>query len=435
MGGVLFEGGCVVSLDKRVGNLAHADVHVEDGRIAAVGPDLRVRGAERVDASGAIVVPGFVDAHRHTWRTLLRNLATSAAADPAAVAERYGRAYRPDDVYAATLVGLLSAAAAGITTVVDCADILVDDRYLDAALQAHRDAGLRTVLVQTRPRWADPDGDPPVTLRSGTDGLISFAYGAADVTTAGLDATAEAWRTARRESLRIHAHASCADEDRGAIAQLGADGSLGDDVTLTHCSHLDDADLDAVTRSGARVCLTAISEMALGLGPAPVQRLLDRSVRPALGTEDQLAGPGDVFAQMRAAQSLQHATVFERKLAGKAGLPPLLSTRDVIRFATVDGAVAAGLGETTGTLTPGRAADLVVLRADRPNIAPINDPVGAVVWGMDASNVDWVVVAGRPLVRNGVMQADVPRARDVATEARQRLERATGELIGDGSRS
>ncbi len=102
---------------------------------------------------------------------------------------------------------------------------------------------------------------------------------------------------------------------------------------------------------------------------------------------------------MRSAISIQHATVFERKLAGKAGLPRLMSTRDVIRHATVDGAKVAGLGGVTGSLEPGMQADLVVLRTDRPNIFPVNDPIGAVVWGMDTSNVDWVFVGGRPLVR------------------------------------
>ena len=129
--------------------------------------------------------------------------------------------------------------------------------------------------------------------------------------------------------------------------------------------------------------------------------------------------PGDLFAQMRATISMQHATVFDRKLAGKAGVPKLMSTRGVIRHATVDGARAAGLGAVTGSLEPGKQADIVMLRTDRPNIFPINDPIGAVVWGMDTSNVDWVFVAGRPLMRSGALDANVDRARDLATTAQR----------------
>jgi cytosine/adenosine deaminase-related metal-dependent hydrolase len=127
---------------------------------------------------------------------------------------------------------------------------------------------------------------------------------------------------------------------------------------------------------------------------------------------------------------LQHATAFDRKLAGKAGVPRLLSTRDVIRYATVDGARAAGLGGLIGSLEPGMQADIVVLRTDRPNVFPINDPIGAVVWGMDSSNVDWVFVAGRPVMRNGALEADVEHARTLATTAQHRVATAAGLAVG-----
>jgi cytosine/adenosine deaminase-related metal-dependent hydrolase len=98
----------------------------------------------------------------------------------------------------------------------------------------------------------------------------------------------------------------------------------------------------------------------------------------------------------------------------------------VIRYATVDGAKAAGLGQITGSLEPGKRADVLLLRTDRPNVFPINDPIGAVVWGMDTSNVDAVLVDGRFLMRDGVLQADVQRARDLATTAQRRVLAAAG---------
>jgi cytosine/adenosine deaminase-related metal-dependent hydrolase len=163
------------------------------------------------------------------------------------------------------------------------------------------------------------------------------------------------------------------------------------------------------------------SQMVGGFGPPPIQRVIDHGIRPGLGIGDERMAPGDMFAQMRATISLQHAVVFDRKLAGKAGLPRLMSTRDVIRYATVDGARAAGLRRFVGSLEAGMLADVVVLRADRPNVFPINDPIGAVVWGMDTSNVDWVIAGGRVLVREGVLQGDVVRARVLAAAARDHL--------------
>jgi cytosine/adenosine deaminase-related metal-dependent hydrolase len=224
-------------------------------------------------------------------------------------------------------------------------------------------------------------------------------------------------------------HVGVDPADRGRVAEVAARGLLGADVTLVHCCEVDDADLDAIAANGATVALSPPTEMARGLGPPPLQAMLDRGIRPGLAVDDELMASGDLFARMRSVQSLQRALVFDRKLAGKAGLPDLLSTREVIRYATVDGARVAGLDEITGSLAPGKQADVIVLRADRPNIAPVNDPIGAVVWGMDPSNVDWVFVAGRPLVRAGVLDADTTRVRDLAVAARQRLTTAAAGAV------
>jgi cytosine/adenosine deaminase-related metal-dependent hydrolase len=375
-------------------------------------------------------MPGFVDTHRHCWESLFRNMGD--AVSPAV----YGPHYQPDDAYAGTLIGLLGAAEAGITTVVDWSDVQVDDRYTEAALQAHLDAGLRSVFVHAAPPWAGARHDSGRALRdlaAGRAGKIgsatTIAFGPADPVRADLDRVAGDWAPARELGLRIHAHAGSDASGRGVVSDLAAQGLLGDDVTLVHCSNVDDADLSAIASHGVAVSLTPSSEMARGFGSPPIQRLIRHGIRPGLGIDDERMAPGDMFAQMRAAISFQHATLFELKLAGKAGLPHLLSTREVIRYATVDGARVAGLGDVTGSLTPGKQADVVVLRSDRPNIFPINDPIGAVVWGMDTSNVEWVFAGGRALMRNGVLEADVARARDLAMAAERGVAGRSGLAV------
>jgi cytosine/adenosine deaminase-related metal-dependent hydrolase len=163
-----------------------------------------------------------------------------------------------------------------------------------------------------------------------------------------------------------------------------------------------------------------------------MQQLIDRGIRPGLGVGAESLTPRDVFAQMRAVISVQHATLFDRKLAGKGGIPNLLGTRDVIRYATVDGARVAGLADITGSLAPGKRADVIMLRTDRPNIAPVNDPIGAVVWGMDTSNIDWVFVGGAPLVERGQLTADVTRVRTLVLAATSRIGPAAGLPAGAG---
>jgi cytosine/adenosine deaminase-related metal-dependent hydrolase len=267
--------------------------------------------------------------------------------------------------------------------------------------------------------------------------MTTIAFGPADPVPSerhqpALEKLAGDWGLARELGVRIHAHAGSDSSSGGVVSDMAAKGLLGGDVTLVHCTNLNDDDLDAVSSSGTRVALAPSSEMAGGRGSLTIQRLIDRGIRPGLAVDTERVAPGDMFAQMRAAISMQHATFFDLKLAGKAGLPQLLSTREVIRYATIDGARVAGLGGVTGALVPGKQADIVVLRTDRPNIFPINDPIGAVVWGMDTSNVDWVIAGGRILMRNGVLEADVERARNLAGAAQHRVGAASGVLVGTG---
>jgi cytosine/adenosine deaminase-related metal-dependent hydrolase len=208
---------------------------------------------------------------------------------------------------------------------------------------------------------------------------------------------------------------------------------LGPDVTLSGCTKLSGADFDAIAASSTAVVLTPASDMTGGSGPPPVQQLVGRGIRPGLGTGDAQLAPHDMFSQMRIVVALQRAGAFERELGGYGGVTQLLTTRDAICSATIDGARAAGLSRVTGSLTPGKRADVIVLRADRPNIAPVNDPIGAVVWGMDTSNVDWVFVGGAALVEHGALTADVARARALATVARQHLTASSGRLADVGA--
>jgi cytosine/adenosine deaminase-related metal-dependent hydrolase len=439
---ILLGGGCVLTLGARSPNLLRGDVLIEDGVVTEIGTGLRAREAEQVDATDTIVMPGFVDTHRHAWTSLSRNLGdrdprTAVPGAMWAVADHYG----PDDVYAATLIGALGAAEAGITTLVDWSHLRSEDAPLEAALQAHADAGLRTVFVHAAPHPTQGHETPAPSIRERFDRLAAaagpmttIAFGSTVSGATGLEEVAADWALARELGLRIHAHADPGTSSRGAIAELARQGLLDADVTLVHCSSLDDADVDAIAASGAAVSLAPSSVMASGLDTPQIQPLIDRDIRPGLGVDEERSTPGDLFAQMRATISLQHATVFDRKLAGKAGVPKLMSTRDVIRHATVDGARVAGLGMVTGSLEPGKQADIVMLRTDRPNIFPINDPIGAVVWGMDTSNVDWVFVAGRPLMRGGVLEANVEQARDLATTANHRVASAAGLGVGSAPR-
>lgn len=405
-GKLLIKGGTILSLDRAIGNALEADLLIEDGVITEVGSSLRARAATVVDAADTIVMPGFVDTHRHLWQSLIRNLGVSSGADVSGH-------YSADDVYAATLVGLLQALESGITTVVDWCDVSDEAAHYEAALSAHGDAGAHTVFVPSR-------------SGATSSATVNLAFASPEVVAADLDQVVAAWANARALGQRIHAHAGTAAATGGEVAELGRRGLLGPDVTLCHCTRLNEADFDAIAASATAVALTPASDMAAGFGAPPMQQLIDRGIRPGLGIGDEWLAPGDVFAQMRSVISVQHATLFDLKLAGKGGVPNLLNTRDVIRYATIDGARVAGLADVTGSLSPGKRADVIVMRTDRPNISPINDPIGAVVWGMDTSNIDWVFVGGTALVENGELTADLARVRTLASTAQRHVVAASG---------
>ena len=423
----LLRGGCVLTMGKV--NFAEADVLIEGDTIVEVGPGLRARDAEAIDATNTIVMPGFVDAHRHAWQSLFRNQG------PLGSLTVLGAHYEPDDLYAATLVSLLAALDAGITSLVDWCDIAATQGHLDAALQAHLDAGIRSVFVLGKSSEPGEWRNQLEQLQKRVDPADRvIAAGSGDV--AGPSATfLSDWSFARERGLSIHAHAGTPvtnGAEHGLLSDAAAQKELRPDVTLIHCTRLSDGDLSALASTGAKAVITPQSEMATGMGFPPMQKLIDRGIRPGLGVDSEATASGDLFAQMRAAISLQHAVLFDQKLAGKAGVPRLLSTREVIRSATVDGARACRLDARVGSLEPGKAADLIVLRTDRPNIFPINDPIGAVVWGMDTSNIDWVIVAGKPLKRANELVADVDRARQLAISAHERVVQNAGVLASAG---
>ncbi|MGH8873297.1 MAG: amidohydrolase family protein [Acidimicrobiia bacterium] len=446
MSRTLLEGGCVLSLDRKVGNFHRADVLIEGSRIAAVGPDLRVRGAEVIDCTDAIVMPGFVDTHRHVWEGLFRNLGDDAPTpngDPGAFSRVIGPAYRPEDVYAGNLVGLLGALDAGITTILDWSHAQATPEHTEAAIAAHHESGIRAVFAYGLPWWRQAETFQAEALRSAAsthfatpDQLLTLALAPPGPEFASIESTRADWELARELGARISVHVGVGEHGRlGKLAEMARTGLLGSDTTYVNCATLSDEEIGMIAASGGSFSLSAAAGMMMGYGMPPIQRLLDRHIRPSLGVDAESNVPTDMFTQMRAVISIQHASLFDLKLAGKGGVPSLLTTRGILEFATIEGARANGLGEVTGSLTPGKQGDVIVLRSDRPNIYPINDPIGAVVWGMDTSNVDSVFVAGKRLKREcELVGVDMARVRDLAYDARDHVARTAGlELTAMGA--
>jgi cytosine/adenosine deaminase-related metal-dependent hydrolase len=410
----LLKNGIVLTLDKKVGNFHQADVLIEGTKIAAVGPNLNAEGAEMIDASDMIVMPGFVDTHRHIWEGILRNIATDVPLEGEAgyrssILNTLAPAYRPEDAYVGNLVGLYGAIDAGITTILDWSHIQATREHGDAVIKALQESGMRAVFAYGYPSWKTPDENQDKWIReivkqyfSSKDQLLTFALAPQGPEFTSFDVAKAQWQLARELGARITVHVGVGTAGKlGKLAEMGKAGLLKDDTTYIHCTTLSDDEIKMIVDTGGTISLASSVEMMMGHGMPPIQRFLNLGLHPSLSVDVETNVPNDMFTQMRSVNSLQHALIFDKKLAGKRNLPAFMNSRDIIECATIEGARANGLAHKTGTLTPGKEADLIMLRTDRPNILPVNDPISAVTWGMDTSNVDSVFVAGKALKRNG----------------------------------
>lgn len=437
---ILLKGGTVLTMDPSLGNFRNADVLIEGAKIAKVGPNLPVNGAEVIDASNMIVMPGFIDTHRHIWEGLLRNVGADTPLEGREgyirfVLGKFAPSFRPQDAYIGNLVSALGALDAGITTLLDWSHIQGSPEHTDAVIKALQDSGMRAVFAYGFPWWGDwNDRQPSWFVRaakeyfSSKDQLLTYALAAPGPEFVDFEIARDHWKLAREVDARITTHVGVGSYGmEGKVQEMGEAGLLRDDTTYIHCTTLNDTEIQMIVDTGGTVSLAAPVEMMMGHGMPPIQKFLDRGLKPSLSVDVETNVPGDMFTQMRSVMSLQHALSFERELAGDGNAPRRITSRDVLEYATIEGARANGLAHKTGSLTPGKEADIIMLRTDKPNVFPVNDPIGAVVWGMDTSNVDTVFVAGKMMKRNGqLLHVDWNAVKKAVNESREYVIRKSG---------
>jgi 5-methylthioadenosine/S-adenosylhomocysteine deaminase len=403
----LITGGTVLSLDQAVGDFALGDVLVDGDAVVAVGPRLEAGDAEVIDAGGMIVMPGFVDTHRHIWEGILRNIGTDVPLEGRTsyisfVLHKLAPAFRPEDAYMGNLVSALGAIDAGITTLLDWSHIQGSPAHTDAVVQALEDSGLRAVFAYGFPWWGKwEERQPSWFVRAATehfpttDQMLTLALAAPGPEFTDFETSRDHWKLARETGARITTHVGVGTYGLdGKLQEMGKAGLLGPDTTYIHCTTLNATEIQMIVDTGGTVSLASPVEMMMGHGMPPIQKFLDRGLRPSLSVDVETNVPADMFNQMRSILALQ------RGLASASGKQPV-SAREVLEYATVEGARANGLESKVGTLTPGKKADLILLRTDRLNVTPLSDPVTAVVTGMDTGNVDTVLIAGRVMKRGG----------------------------------
>ncbi|MGD0355228.1 MAG: amidohydrolase family protein [Dehalococcoidia bacterium] len=422
---MLIKGGTLVTMDPTRGVLKNASIFIEDGIIMSIGPNLAIEDAEVIDAQSMIIMPGFVDCHRHMWQSQLRAITAnwSLYDYSARIRSVYSSFYDADDAYLGTYAGFLEALNAGVTTIVDHSHIMNTPEHADEVVRAFTESGMRGILcygmygnakpeerltpaVLMSPKWHYDDARRIKTK------YFNSAVGHVQMGIALTEADFFPMELSQRElgfareigAKRISAHVGMGAQNKWTryIERLNRAGLMGEDILFIHGWSLTDYELKLCAKYGAAVINTPETELQMGMGYPVTWRLLSFGGRTGIGIDIVSNQSADMFTQIRLNMGIQRA--LQNDALYKAGRMPKVitpTTLQLLEIATIKGAEAIGLDKNTGSLTPGKEADLIMLRTDDINMFPVNNPVNSIIMAANVGNIDTVMIRGRVLKKNG----------------------------------
>ncbi|MCS5676385.1 MAG: amidohydrolase family protein [Acidimicrobiales bacterium] len=437
----VIRGGFIVTRDPALGNLPSGDVLIEDGVIAAVGRDLGVADAEVIDATDRIVMPGFVDAHRHIWQGAMRSLTGDGSLFDYVAFVRMHRArfFTPEDMYAAQLHGALEALDAGVTSVTDYCHNLLSPDHAYESIRGVRESGMRVVWNYgfNFPPQRDP-GFGSLAERidllhrlaseefASSDSKVTLGVAPEELGLAGdLDRLSAQFAACREVGARAfwHANPTPSGGSPREVATLADIGALDSNVTFVHMFATEADEWRMIADAGAAAAFSPETEFQMGMFWPSVAVCTELGIPFGIGTDITSNNSADMFTALRL--GLQGLRIHELEKAGTEDLYPgtPISCDDALAWGTTLGAETIGLGDRVGSLTPGKQADVVLLRGDSLGMAAWDRsaPERSILLQASRADVDTVMVGGDIVKRSGEMVADVARACRLVEEAAERV--------------
>jgi 5-methylthioadenosine/S-adenosylhomocysteine deaminase len=429
----LLRGGTVVTCDA-ADRVLHTDVLVRGCEIAAVGK-VRTQGATRViDATGCAVVPGFVQAHVHLCQTLMRGLA-----DDLPLLEWLRQriwpleaAHDAHSLAASARLGLAEAMLAGTTTVLDMGTVHEHDVVMEACARSGIRArsgkammdsgdGVPARLRETARGSLDESERIARAWRGAASGRIGYAWSPRFILSCSEELVRGAVDRARDASELVSTHVAEHAEERSAVRRaFGEDdvavlrrwGVTGSRAVLAHGVHLSDDEARSLANEGTRVVHCPSANLKLGSGIARIADLDRIGVALALGADGAPCNNNlDPWIELR------HAALLAKVRSGVTAFP----ARRALRLATIDGARALGLDAVTGSIEPGKRADIMVVDLGGAHVEPAGDVFSRLVYACGARDVRHVVIDGALVVKDREhLTIDVERA---IAEARVQVKR------------
>lgn len=398
----------------------HADVQVQDGRIAGVGEALDGR---TIDLSGCLLLPGFVDTHWHAWNTALRGWSTSPLGGFAPTMAALSPHLTPQDAAIGVRLALAEAVDAGITTIHDWAHNTRSPEHAEAELAVLEESGVRARFAYGYPQ--DAARNVPMDLQHLAEvagrprqGLVELG-----ICSRGPDRSDESvwraeWEAARALGLPISTHmaSDAASAALGGVRALSAAGGLGPDVQLVHLTAASADDMRLVADTGSAVSISPWTELEVGYGIPPVAALADAGVRLGLSVDNTvLAGVADMFRVMALTADLP---------SGTAEVQSVVDDATVLRWAT--SGETLGLPDV-GQVVAGQRADLIAVRSDDLGVSPVSTPEFLLTHAARPRDVEFVMIEGVVHKQDGeLVRVDVPELLDDARRSARRVVGSAG---------
>jgi cytosine/adenosine deaminase-related metal-dependent hydrolase len=406
---VVFRNATVLTIDPALGVIERGDVLVVDKRIEAVGRQLAVpEGTVEIDGTGGILMPGMVDTHRHMWQTALRGYGADWTLTNyfQFYYLNWGKYFRAEDVYAGNLLSAIEAVDAGVTTSVDWSHGLQTVEYANAAVDALEAVPGRFVLAygnllgapwewSKTPEFAD-------FIKRRIDGKSELLRMQIAFDVLGDPSFPEkgAFEAARDFDLAVTTHAGVwgATNDNG-IRLMHEHGFMTPKNIYVHVATLSEDSYQRIAATGGYASISTESEDSAGQGYSPTWTLRKHGIPVSLSMDTSVWWSADLFSAMRATLNADRAREhWEAHERNETVMTNHLRAEQVVTWATMGGAQALGMDSLIGSITPGKKADLVLIKNDEsPAMFPIIHPYGHVVFQAGRGDVHTVMVDGKVL--------------------------------------
>jgi cytosine/adenosine deaminase-related metal-dependent hydrolase len=410
---LLIRGAHILSMDPQLGDLPLGDILIQGGVIRAIAPSIEApAGALILDGAGRIALPGMVNGHVHLAQTMQRGLSTehSFGGYFQTIVLRHSNRMTPADVLLADHAGGLEQIAAGVTTVMDWSRETMSPEHAAAAVEGLGAAGIRAVLAYTTPPIPQGGDAAAINGRMMAEaralqarlqgGMITLWTCLQGPDFLPLEPALADMRRLAGLGIPIAIHTGAAiypNRKPRLLAQLDAAGLLNERLQIVHANGHEDDEYKLAADKGVMLCSTPEVEMRMGHGQPALFKAAAAGMKVSVGTDIPSMVGGGLLPQLRVAMAAELHRLNQASLAATRQVPatPPVTARQMLAFATIEGARGLGLDRVTGSLTPGKRADLLLVRADSALTAPVSDPAGLVLLQASAGDIETVIVDGR----------------------------------------